>query len=232
MDRTVRRISRFISGDSSYTPDAMTGRHPVSLLFAPTGQYVSAEIVTLTPDLAEVGIHRDWWNDSSLASAPHPRPIDRDWNWNQMQIEVDGKRLASETIAIITSEGAVQGAAMYSLEPVASRLTPAMGSLLLELLFTAPRNRPALRRDRKPFYLGVGIELLAWAAWTSERSGYGGRLCLDASPDSIGWYENRGLQKLLLEPTVFEGVVYAPMELSAESARVLLNKWNERGGRI
>jgi hypothetical protein len=203
-------------------------RKRTTLLFAPTGQYVEAHIMELTPALAERRIHQDWWNDPSLRDQLHPPPIDLRWNWNAMKIEYGDSTLAAENVAIVTGDRAVQGAMMVSTEPISSRLVPGAGALLVELLFTAPRNRPALRRDGKPFFLGVGTELLSWAAWLSRKESHSGRLALDASPDYVGWYEKRGLQKLKTKHILFEGVAYTPMELTVHAADQLLSHWGMR----
>jgi hypothetical protein len=193
-----------------------------TLFFAPTGQYVEAQIVELTAALAERQIHRGWWMDDNLLEQFDPPPIDRHWNWNEMGIEYDGRPLVAEKVAIVTGDQAVQGAMMISAEPVPSVLSSAAGALFVELLFTAPRNRPPLRRDGNAFFLGVGTELLTWGAWLSREKGYEGRLLLDGSPEYVGWYEKRGLQKLDTKPIVFEGVAYTPMELPARAAQQLL----------
>jgi hypothetical protein len=195
------------------------------LFFAPTGQYVEAQIAELTPELAERRIHRDWWTDADLLDQFDPPPIDRHWNWNEMNIEHRGRTLPTEKVAIVTAGQGVQGAMMISAEPVPSVLTPGAGALFVELLFTAPRNRPALRRDGNPFFLGVGIELVTWGAWLSREKGCDGRLLLDGSPEYLGWYEKRGLQKLDVKPIVFEGVSYTPMELPLRAAQRLLKDW-------
>jgi hypothetical protein len=196
-----------------------------ALFFAPTGQYVEAHIVQLTADIAKQQIHRDWWTDAELLDQLAPPPIDRNWNWNEMGIEYDGRSLADEKVAILTGDRAVQGAMMISTEPVSSVLAPGASALFVELLFTAPRNRPALRRDSKPYYLGVGTALLIWGISLSQERGYEGRLRLDGSPDYVTWYEKRGLQKLGAKSIVYEGVTYAPMELSAVAAQRLLKDW-------
>ena len=193
-----------------------------TLFFAPTSQYVQAQIVELTPDIAERRIHRSWWTDDGLLEQFNPPPIDRLWNWNEMSIEYDGKPLEAEKIAIVTGDQAVQGAMMISVDPVRSVLSPGASALFVELLFTAPRNRPSLRRDGNPFFLGVGTELLTWGAWLSREKGCEGRLLLDGSPEYVGWYQKRGLQKLGAKPIVFEEVPYVPMELLAQAAKRLL----------
>src|SRR5207248_10380078 len=130
-----------------------------------------------------------------------------------------------EKVAIVTGDGLVQGAMMISSEPVDSVLLKDSTALMIELLFTAPRNRPMLRKDRSSYYVAVGTELLTWGAWYSREMGWACRILVDGSPDFIQWYERRGLQKLGLDPIVFEGVVYTPMELSEEAAQRLLDEW-------
>jgi hypothetical protein len=116
---------------------------------------------------------------------------------------------------------------MISRDPVPSVLAPGKQGLFVELLFTAPWNRPTLRQDGHPFLLGVGTELMTWAAWFSREKGYGGRLRLDSSPDQVRWYERRGLQSLELEPMLYENVKYTPMELPSDAAERLVGKWEE-----
>ena len=195
-----------------------------ALFFAPMRQYVEARLVELTEELAQQ-ISIDWWTDGSLCESFDPVPIDRYWNWKEIGIEYGGKHLTAHKIAIITGDAAVQGAMMMSAEPIPSALAPRASGLFVELLFTAPRNRPALRRDRSPFFVGVGTELLTCAAAISHDRGYDGRLLLDGSPEFVGWYKKRGLQKLKLKPMVFEGVAYTPMELPPAAAKRLLRDW-------
>lgn len=193
-----------------------------TLFYSPTGQYVEARIVELTAHLADREIHRGWWEDSCLLDQFDPPPIDLHWNWNEMGIEYDGKPLASEKYAIVTGDNAVQGAMMMCTDTVPSVLAPSRKALFVEMLFTAPRNRPTLRRDGGTLFQGVGLKLLAWAALQSQRRRQGGRLLLHGSPDYVAWYEKRGLQKLKLKPIVFEGVPYTPMELPSHAAKQLI----------
>ena len=169
-----------------------------------------------------------WWDDISLEAPLKANPIDLHWNWNRVEIEFDGRTLRSEKLAVITGEGedlAVQGAMLISTDPVPSGLEPGEKCLLVELLFTAPWNRPDLRRDGQPFVIGVGSQLMGWGAWLSREKQLEGRLRLDASPDFIRWYEKRGLQKLNVDPIVYEGVAYTPMELPPAAAGELFLTW-------
>jgi len=194
-----------------------------SLFFAPMKAYVEAKIVSLTPQMAETHVHGEWWSDDALEAEFNPMPIDRFWDWNILEIEWQGRGLASEKVAILAGdERPVQGAMMISTEPVDSVLESGAQGLFVELLFTAPQNRPMLRKDQQDFFKGVGVRLLTWGAEFSRDKGYGGRLLLDSSPDYVAWYKNRGLQTLGLEPILYQGVSYTPMELSVVSAEKLL----------
>lgn len=78
--------------------------------------------------------------------------------------------------------------------------------------------------DKKKFFGGVGPELLRWAVTFSIDREYEGRLRLDASPDFVKWYERLGFVKLDVEPTLFEGVQYTPMELPSAKVNILLER--------
>jgi hypothetical protein len=199
----------------------------VNLYFRPENADVLGELVTLTDELVETRIHEMWWNHEDLkAHFDPPPPIDRYWQWSDIGIEYEGRLLTSEKVAILAGEGdPVQGAMLISSEPVPSLLDGGKQGLFLERLFTAPWNRPNLRRDGRQYLLGVGTELITWGAWLSREKGYGGRLLLDGSPDQVSWYLNRGLQILAVEPILYEGVQYTPMELPPRAAEQLLKEW-------
>jgi hypothetical protein len=198
------------------------------LVFAPSGEFILASIVELTPAMIDEQFSRRWWLDDALEDRLDIPPIDLHWNWNEIEIVYDGRRLASQKVAIVAGpDESVQGAMMISTDPVESVLHPGEKALFVELLFTAPWNRPQLRKDRKPFVRNVGTELLTWGAWFSRESGYGGRLLLDGSPDFVVWYEQRGFRRLGTEMVSHEGVEYTPMELPVLAAQSLLNFWRE-----
>ena len=199
----------------------------VSLFFYPDKVYVEGQIVALTPEMADSGIRGAWWDHEDLkADFGHPPPIDRHWNWNEIALEYKGAELPSIKVALVAGNK-IEGAAMISTEPMPSGLQAGQQGLFLELLFTAPWNRKRLRQDGQPYMVGVGTELLTWAAWFSREKGFGGRLLLDSSPEEVGWYldPKRGLQKLEMELMLYEGVEYTPMELPATAAQELLGGW-------
>jgi hypothetical protein len=197
----------------------------VNLFLKPANCEIEAQIVSLTESMADTKIKLGWWTDDCLdLAAADPLPIDRFWDWNQLEIERDGSFLRSEKVAIVAGdEERVEGAMMISTDPVESVLEPGRSGLFIELLFTAPRNRPRLRKDKCEFLLGVGLKLLCWGAWSSREAGFDGRLLLDGSAEFTQWYLNRGLIALDLPPIVYELNSYQPMELSPLAAKKLLD---------
>jgi hypothetical protein len=204
----------------------MIVKKKVKLLYL--GEAIEARIVTLSKKLLKEKMMGQWWEEDCLKTRFEVEPIDREWNWSNAEIMYEGRALASVKVAIVTGAGkdlAVQGAMMISIEQIPSAMEAGKSCLLLELLFTAPRNRPELRKDGQPFVVGVGTQLLIWAAWLSRELGHGGRLRLDSSPDFVAWYERKYLQRVALNPIVFEGTAYTPMELSDGAAGKLLAGW-------
>ena len=202
---------------------------PVELYFYPEKQYVAGQLLGLTDEMATERMHRVWWAHTDLKSNFDPPPIDHNWEWTDLGIEYEGRFLKSERIAIVAGDDdAVQCAMLVSTEPVASVLNSGEMGLFVERLFTAPWNRPKLRKDGQPYLVGVGTELITWAAWLSDKLGFRGRLLLDGSPDELAWYLKRGLQTLDMKPTLYEGILYTPMELVPEAATRLLQKWDAR----
>lgn len=203
----------------------------ITLLYHPN-QPVEARIVTLTAQLVDEKIG-PWWREVCLKQPLLVRPIDRHWDWNRVEVEMDGELLLHEKFAVVTGEDddlQVQGGLVISTAPVASELEPGLSCLWLEWLFTAPRNREELRKDQTPYLIGVGTQLLYWAAWFSRENGCDGRLKLESSPNFVKWYERKHLQKVNSKPTVFEDVTYTPMELTTVAAQKLLSIWAaERG---
>jgi hypothetical protein len=194
----------------------------IDLLFVAADVLVEAEIVELSDSLIITQMGEAWWNDAGMLEEQAANEIDRLWNWSELQIECGGRVLASRKLAVVTGDGAVQGAAMLSLEPVMSVLEEGEEALFVELLFTAPRNRSWIRRDATEQFRGVGFELLYAMCETSLDAGLGGRLKLESSPGFVGWYQKRGLLMTSEDPILYEGVTYTPMELVTPAATKLL----------
>lgn len=193
------------------------------LVLWPRGELCTSRVGVLTQDAIETGITARWWHDPALKDRFDEPPFDRAFDWQHLDIEYDGRIIPAQTVGITTLDGYVQGAMLVSTEPIDSALpdpggggaTTTDGVLVVELLFTAPRNRPALRRDGARYISGVGPELLTWAVNLSQKMGCRGRLRLDASPDYVAWYGRLGFDELPLAPVEAQGTEFIPMELPA-----------------
>ncbi len=202
-----------------------------TLLYVPSQTDVDAQIVELTDPLIEQRMGSPWWNDPALDSTLAAREIDRYWNWKELEIERPEntafrdigryRKLSARKLAIITEDGAVQGAMMVSTEPVKCEREPDV-ALFVELLFAAPRNRQWIRRDRAEQFRGIGLGLLRTAAQLSVEAGFGGCLKLESSPDFVDWYKKRGFLEVSRALIVHDGIKYTPMELPADRVAILL----------
>src|SRR5439155_1943976 len=149
----------------------------IDLYFVPAQVPVPAEIVDLTREMIERRMGAAWWDDPSLDQPVAKREIDRHWDWNTLQIERPHRGvIGSSKLAVITEDGAVQGATMCSTEAVQCTIEPTEPALFVELLFTAPRNRPWVRTDQREQFRGVGLELLIAMAQESRGMDFAGRL--------------------------------------------------------
>ncbi len=192
------------------------------LEFVPAKKYVNAVMRILSVEMISERISGRWWNDADLKGDFQPVPIDQDWKWDEEEIKYGGLNIASEKVGVITDDGYVQGAMVISSEPVKSILIDGEGVLFVEMLFTAPRNRSILRKDGQKYFAGVGPELLRWAGMFSKELGCHGRLKLDASPDYLKWYMGLGFEKLNVDPMIWEGVEYTPVELPLDAVEGLV----------
>ena len=196
----------------------------IGLFHDPSAGYVEAHVVELSDQLIKREIGSAWWSDPALDVQAAPGEIDRNWNWLDLEIERGGAILDALKFGVVTGDSAVQGAMLISNEPVECEGEPGARALFVEMLFAAPRNRKWVRLDRKDLYKGVGLALLRVAAELSIEAECEGRLKLDASPGSIGWYKNRGLLEVSAHRIVHEGVEYTPMELPAARVPILLDE--------
>jgi hypothetical protein len=200
----------------------------IDLLHVPTGIIVDAAIVRLTDQLIRAQMGQTWWNDPAIDPADADREIDRQWNWTEAAIEWGGEVFPGLKLGVITGDGAVQGAALFSTVAVPLELEPGKDGLFLELLFIAPRNRHWIRLDRSEQFRGVGLQLLRAAGEFSRDAGQGGRLKLDASPDFVDWYAKRGFRPCRKDRIIHQGVAYTPMELTGDAVPDLLGQASKR----
>src|SRR5438045_2791653 len=96
----------------------------IDIFHVPTLAQIEAKIVPLSEELIEEQLGLAWWQEAEIDQNLAADEIDRYWEWTELEIERDGRVLRSRKIAIVTSDGAVQGAAMYSMEAVGLTLEP------------------------------------------------------------------------------------------------------------
>src|SRR5262245_27907003 len=120
------------------------------------GSEVSAPIVELTRDLAKRQIDAKWWAIPDVSKRKREKENDHQWNWTKSVGVIRNSRW-HEAIAIQTTDSEVQGAMIYRTD-ARSLINPDFGTIAVEALATAPRNRPWLVDD--PKFRGVGEGLL------------------------------------------------------------------------
>jgi hypothetical protein len=115
---------------------------------------------------------------------------DSHWEWKDKAIEAENT-LGEETYAL-EAAGQTQGLMLISVK--FARLPTQRGRELVyvELVSTAPWNRPKLVTD--PRYKGVGIALLGTAITKSVELGFSGRIGLHSLQQSETWYQ--GIEEL------------------------------------
>jgi hypothetical protein len=142
----------------------------IDLLDRRDGRRCNATLVVLTRDLAETKIDARWWH---LGEELRGRPKDEDdhhWVWRRL-VGKYRNDLACHFVACQTPDGEVQGAMGYRID-FRSVLVPGAGSVYVDRIATAPRNRPWLVGT--PVYGGVvwccccvqsaTVTCLVWAA--------------------------------------------------------------------
>jgi GNAT superfamily N-acetyltransferase len=189
----------------------------VTVVRCETGEAVEARLVDLTAKLAKTKIGGAWWVGLSVSKTRSREEGDHHWDW-AAEVGKHQNKLYVESVAIQTTDDAVQGAAVYLLNG-RSVLVDGAGAILPHWLATAPRNRPWL--VPRPEYRGVGTNLIRWAAYHSYHLGFGGRIVLATLPSerTVAFYESLGFRATSAEED--DMVVY---ELEPMQARALFSR--------
>lgn len=127
----------------------MTLPRLIELFYVPDATFVEAEIVQLTPGLIASGMGAAWWVETGVDPARCEREIDRYWDWTTLEIERDGRFLDGQKIGVLTGNGAVQGAALFSIEPVECVLDAGRPALFVELLSRRHATDPGCASIRR-----------------------------------------------------------------------------------
>lgn len=162
----------------------------IRVLRADTNRTVDAEIVRLTTDEAREKIDKVWWKLPNVSAQDMNGEGDFEWDWERITRYFGGK-LLNECVAILSQEDYLEGAMIYHFN-AKSKLEPGKGSVYVERVSSAPRNRNWL--VNQPFYKGVGTVLLYWAVRESYDAGLRGRVSLESlpTPSTVKFYKNKG----------------------------------------
>jgi hypothetical protein len=157
----------------------------ITLRNCQVGGYVEAEIIQLTRMLAWWRIDGSWHRFRGPFVEPCEEPEDHHWRWVSFVRRLRKIPLV-RCAAAQTPDGHIQGAIIYRGDG-GSWLAPGDGSVYVEYLATALRNRPDYARE--PLYRGIGEGLITLAMLQSYQWGKGGRVTLRSLPRAASFYK-------------------------------------------
>ncbi len=151
---------------------------------------VTAQVVRLTRSLAKTKIDGTWWKIPLSSNIKEEE--DHHWVWRK-SVGQHRNNLKWEAVAVQSSGGDVEGAILYRID-AKSQIAEGEGAVFVDLLATAPRNRPWVVSS--PDYRGVGAVLLLVAVRQSYLLGLGGRVWLNSLPSerTRKFYRKQGFQ--------------------------------------
>ncbi len=185
----------------------------IQILRANDNQTVDAKIVRLDFNDAREKIDKTWWNLPNIDSQDIADEGDSHWSWENL-VEIYGNQVLHECVAILSIEDFLEGAMIYHFN-AKSKLEPGKGSVYVERVSSAPRNRNWLVNN--PLYKGVGTVLLYWAVRESYNAGLRGRISLESlpTPSTVKFYKNKGFIRTDLTQSSNGLVDYELPELAA-----------------
>lgn len=185
----------------------------------PSQTLKTADIVSLSPEIARDLIDSTWWENISPELMLFE--MDNHWRWEEKIIKKKSNILY-DFVAIRSDEAYLEGAMIY-LRAVKSQLNSKNLCGWIDYLATAPRNREWLADS--PLYKGIGTAFLYWAILRSYRTGLKGRIRLESLPseNTIKFYERKGFIKTNF-PASEDGLI--SYELPEDAAMEIL----DRGG--
>jgi hypothetical protein len=186
-----------------------------------SGEEVTASIIKLGRDLARTHIDDRWWNEPWMKGGLRRSAEDYRWRWRKLVGKFQSKWYV-QCIAVQTIDEEIQGAIIFDPNRK-SLLNPDEGSVYVEFLAAAPRNRMNLAP--RPLYCGAGGGLLVATMIYSRKIGFGGSLTLESLPGSFGWYKEK---YNFVETDVKRGSTVL-LELPPEHAEERLERLHEQG---
>lgn len=154
---------------------------------------VKAKLVRLDRELAKVQVDGTWWK-IPVSRKLREAEVDHHWGWRKLVGEIRNNA-NWEAMAVQRTSGAVEGAMLFRID-AKSQLEKGKGSVYVERIATAPRNRPWLVDE--PKYKGIGSVLLLGSVRHSYSLGLGGRVWLTSLPSAQTrkFYRDRGFESI------------------------------------
>jgi hypothetical protein len=138
------------------------------------------------------------------------------WQFKQQLAD----RNANYECYALECEELTQGLLMLETQNRWSEFDRGQRLVYVEVIMTAPWNRPRIQRP--PEWRQVGRSLMSWARQRSVDLGYEGRVGLQSLPDAVGFYDEIGMTRLELGP---EDIVDADEKLPYFEYRAL-RRWD------
>lgn len=114
----------------------------------------------------------------------------QDWHWEWATKAIEAQRMLGRDTFAVECNGETQGLMLTDVSFGRIPSQKARELVYVELLATAPWNRPKLVSD--PRYKGVGRVLIGTAISLSVDLGFNGRIGLHSLPQSESWYHAVG----------------------------------------
>lgn len=114
----------------------------------------------------------------------------QDWHWEWADKAIEAQRIMGRDTFAVECAGETQGLMLTDVGFGQNATQKGRELVYVELLATAPWNRPKLVPD--PRYKGVGRVLIGTAISLSVDLGFAGRIGLHSLPQSESWYRAAG----------------------------------------
>ncbi len=148
-----------------------------------------AKLVRLTRSLAAQQIDGTWWEIEGSKKVREVE-VDHHWVWRKL-VGQHRNDLVWDSLAVQRPTGHVERAMLYRID-AKSQIETNKGTIYVDRLATAPRNRPWIVKN--PRFKRVGSTLLLAAIRHSYTLGLGGRVWLTSLPSerTREFYKKRG----------------------------------------
>ena len=134
-------------------------------------------MISLNREVAGRRIDQEWWHVEGVSERRLREEVDYHWKWKVLVSKSQNNPYV-RSMAVVLESGSVEAAMIYRVD-AKSVLEPGRRAVLIDRLFTRPRNRDNL--SASPCYRGAGSGLLMLAVCQSFILGLEGRVTLFAA---------------------------------------------------